>query len=198
MAGYIGTKAVFLSTTAASVGGNATIGGDLNVGTIKDATGTNTAITIDSSGRVSLPNRVAGGFKKAAVQTIPNTTATKVELDTAMFNDNLIFDSSTNYRVTVPVDGIYLVQAGVTFLGGVDSAHCGIYLNGGNDVNKGLAENWTQQGDYANSSTQVSQLNNRLLKLDANDYLELYAYHSSGGSFNINQNRTFFSVVKLA
>jgi hypothetical protein len=32
MAGYLGTKAVFLSTTAASVTGNVTIGGDLTVG----------------------------------------------------------------------------------------------------------------------------------------------------------------------
>ena len=34
--------------------------------------------------------------------------------------------------------------------------------------------------------------------LDAGDYIELYAFHSSGGTLNINQDRTFLSVVKLA
>lgn len=38
MGGYLGTKAVFLSTTAASVGGDATIGGDLTVGGALNAT----------------------------------------------------------------------------------------------------------------------------------------------------------------
>ena len=51
MAGYIGTKAVSLSTTAADVSGDATIDGTLTVGTGVDVTGTVTAdgLTVNSS-----------------------------------------------------------------------------------------------------------------------------------------------------
>jgi hypothetical protein len=45
MAGYLGTKAVLLSTTAASVGGDATIGGDLTVGD---------GLTVDNDGATVL------------------------------------------------------------------------------------------------------------------------------------------------
>ena len=58
MAGYIGSKAVLLSTTAAEVSGDADIGGSVLVDTIKSDNGT-TALTIDSSGRVLTPVRPA-------------------------------------------------------------------------------------------------------------------------------------------
>ena len=59
MAGYLGTKAVLLSTTAADVTGDAEIGGDLTVGGNLTSTGiddnaSSTAITIDSSQNVGI------------------------------------------------------------------------------------------------------------------------------------------------
>ena len=59
MAGYLGTKAVLLSTTAADVTGNAEIGGDLTVGGNLTSTGiddnaASTAITIDGSQNVGI------------------------------------------------------------------------------------------------------------------------------------------------
>ena len=59
MAGYIGTKAVNLSTTAATVGGDADIGGALDVGGAFTSQGiddnaTSTAMTLDASGNVGI------------------------------------------------------------------------------------------------------------------------------------------------
>jgi len=59
MAGYIGTKAVNLSTTAATVGGDADIGGALDVGGAFTSQGiddnaTSTAMTLDASGNVGV------------------------------------------------------------------------------------------------------------------------------------------------
>jgi hypothetical protein len=59
MAGYVGTKAVLLSTTAANVGGDADIGGALDVGGAFTSQGIDdnanaTAITIDSSENVGI------------------------------------------------------------------------------------------------------------------------------------------------
>jgi len=59
MAGYVGTKAVLLSTTAANVGGDADIGGALDVGGAFTSQGiddnaTSTAMTLDGSGNVGI------------------------------------------------------------------------------------------------------------------------------------------------
>ncbi len=59
MAGYLGTKAVLLSTTAADVVGNAEIGGDLTVGGAFTSQGIDdnasaTAMTLDASGNVGI------------------------------------------------------------------------------------------------------------------------------------------------
>jgi len=59
MAGYVGTKAVLLSTTAANVGGDADIGGALDVGGAFTSQGiddnaTSTAMTLDASGNVGI------------------------------------------------------------------------------------------------------------------------------------------------
>jgi hypothetical protein len=59
MAGYVGTKAVLLSTTAANVGGDADIGGALTVGGAFTSQGiddnaTSTAMTLDGSGNVGI------------------------------------------------------------------------------------------------------------------------------------------------
>ena len=59
MAGYLGTKAVLLSTTAADVIGNAEIGGSLTVGGTFTSQGIDdnasaTAMTLDASGNVGI------------------------------------------------------------------------------------------------------------------------------------------------
>ena len=80
MAGYIGSKAVLLSTTAAEVSGDADIGGSVLVDTIKADNGT-TALTIDSSGNVTSP--VSIGNAGSIVQTVSATSSTGVVLTTA-------------------------------------------------------------------------------------------------------------------
>jgi len=167
----------------------------LKVNTIQHTGGT-TGLTIDSTGRVSLPNRVAGAFKQSAQSSAANESSVKIPIDTAMYNDGLSLDSS-NYKVTVPVAGIYMVVGQVGY-DGAESPHSGIWVNGANNASsKGLADAWVQGGDYTNG-TQVIVTNHKLLKLDANDYIELYAYHSSGSSINIHVNRTMLSITKLA
>ena len=169
----------------------------LKVGTIQDHANSNTAISIDSSGRVSLPNRLAGAFKQSAQSSAANESSVKIPINTAMYNDGLTLDAS-NYRVTVPVAGIYMVVGQVGYSGGAESPHSGIWVNGANNaLSKGLADAWVQSGDYTNG-TQVIVTNHKLLKLDANDYIELYAYHSSGGSMTIHAARTMLSIMKLA
>ena len=169
----------------------------LKVDTIQNTGGT-TGLNIDSNGLISIPNRVAGAFRNTASQTIANATSTKITLNSALFNDNVSFDGSTNHRITIQNAGIYLVNGAVGYHGGAEQAHVGIKLNGSSDASKGMTDEWFQNGDSANSSAQVSMQNCYILTLTANDYLELWAYHSSGSSMTTNQNRTHISIVKLA
>ena len=171
----------------------------LKVGTIQDHANSNTAISIDSSGRVSLPNRIAGAFKQSAQTTVANASSVKIQIDTAMYNDGGLTLDTSNYKVTVPVAGIYMVVGQVGYVSGADQPHCGIWVNGANSAfSKGLSDAWVQDGDYANSSAQAVLTNHKLLKLDASDYIELYAYHSSGSSMTTHVNRTMLSIMKLA
>tara|TARA_B100000035_G_scaffold114677_1_gene97190 strand:- start:202 stop:723 length:522 start_codon:yes stop_codon:yes gene_type:complete len=169
----------------------------LKVDAIQNTGGT-TGLTIDSNGLISIPNRVAGAFRNSASQTIQNTTSTKITLNSTLFNQNVSFDGSSNHRITIQHDGIYLVNGVVGYHGGAEQAHVGIRLNGGSSETRGMADEWFQNGDSANSSGQVSMQNCYILNLETNDYLELWAYHSSGGSMTTNQNRTYISIVKLA
>ena len=68
---------------------------NLLVQNIKHTNGTN-ALTVDSGGRVSLPNRVAGGFRHSVSQTINHQSSTVIQLNTTMFSDGVTLNTS-NY-----------------------------------------------------------------------------------------------------
>ena len=85
--------------------GAITANSGLNVGTIKEATGTNTAMTIDSTGRILTPARPA--FSGIHINSSGNTGLTgTVIMNTASFNIGNHYDTSTGI-FTVPVTGIY-------------------------------------------------------------------------------------------
>ena len=104
MAGYLGSKAVFLSTTAASVTGNATIGGDLTVGGAFTSQGIDdnasaTAMTLDASGNVGI-----GTSSPSQQLTVSNTSGgSSILIKTANTSGgNLLFgdpESDTSGRV---------------------------------------------------------------------------------------------------
>jgi len=79
----------------------------LNVPTIKDSSGTNTAMTIDSSGRILTPARPA--FKATRASASNQTTADAYVVypwDTAPINIGGHYNTST-YAFTTPVAGLY-------------------------------------------------------------------------------------------
>ena len=131
MAGYIGSKAVLLSTTAAEVSGDADIGGSLLVDTIKADNGT-TAMTIDSSGNVTAP--VSIGNVGSIVQTVTHSwntlfnhaTLSLADVTGSSFNFTPKFSNSKiiiNYCVSLSfydsssandIGAMYYVQYGST------------------------------------------------------------------------------------
>jgi len=123
--------------------GAVTASSGLNVGTIKEATGTTTAITIDSSGRVFKPATPA--FHAYANDGAYITT-TPVPFDNTTINIGNAFDT-TNYKYVVPVTGNYFI-----------AVHIGVArddASGGESLNVELLNNGAriQRGYFEESSS---------------------------------------------
>ena len=87
--------------------GPVTASGGLNVGTIKEATGTTTAMTIDSDGRVNLGVPVHGHFYQNAAAASLGAVATLVKLTLdSTYEQSGGFSLASN-EVTVPLTGRY-------------------------------------------------------------------------------------------
>tara|TARA_Y100000287_G_C14228917_1_gene360670 strand:+ start:134 stop:958 length:825 start_codon:yes stop_codon:yes gene_type:complete len=86
------------------------LGSSVNLATIKDSGGSVTAMTIDSSGRVSTPVKPFAfvGFP-GTDSYVAKTANTIVDFSYAFVNDGNHYDTST-YKFTCPVAGLYRVE----------------------------------------------------------------------------------------
>ena len=152
----------------------------LKVNQIQTANGVIMA-NLNSSGAnigFQLASSLAPAFKayRAADQSISNSTDTKVQLNTEVFDTNNNFDSTTNYRFTPTVAGYYQFSA-ILNLGGtpVTNAQAHIWKNGVKAA---------QFVFYEPSGTTQYQINASLSDLiymnGSTDYVELYGYISAG------------------
>tara|TARA_Y100001972_G_scaffold125977_1_gene178496 strand:- start:678 stop:1553 length:876 start_codon:yes stop_codon:yes gene_type:complete len=110
--GSIGSsKIVDGSITSAKLSPNINISGTVNTGTIKEATGTTTAMTIDSDGQVVLS---AIPYIRLEVTGTPNTTIGPdgygiVPYDSVLASRGITHNTST-FHFQVPVAGLYNLQ----------------------------------------------------------------------------------------
>ena len=203
MAGYLGTKAVFLSTTAAIVGGDATIGGDLNAGTIKDATGTNTALTIDSNGVVDSDNRFIGIYKSGN-QSLTANTYEKVTSWTVSSSNGLTWDA-TNNKVIIDKAGSYLINYSMQIFSSNNDLYDVrqvVYKNGaafyGTYSMIVGGSGTTDPYDLRHSTTTLSNI----FSFSQNDELELYVF-ANGTGLNVyagdtsNPTSVGFSAIRV-
>jgi hypothetical protein len=105
-----------------------------------------------------------------------SSTPAKVQLATEEFDEGADFDATTNYRFTAPYAGIYSFTAQVTFTtpGDGNNVQGFLYKNGAAFTNT-IVENFNVGG--ANTPT----LNlSAVVKLAANDYVELFAARGTG------------------
>jgi len=100
--------------------------------------------------------------------SIPNVTGTKVNLATESFDTASCFSSS---KFTPNVAGYYLIQGGIDFNNNVGAIAL-IYLN-------------TTGVTIGSGGTRSSQVSDLIYMNGSTDYVELYAYQSSGTTQNI-------------
>jgi len=148
-------------------------------------------ITIGASGETinvvgTLQNNGAGvggtntpaffAYNSAAI-TVSNSTLTKARLNAEDFDTNSAFDSSTNYRFTVPSGkaGKYFITWGTearSTNNDIFVSEAYVYKNGSQiavaDVNNNLASNAAHRSINVNRSA--------ILDLSVGDYLEVFGY----------------------
>ena len=158
--------------------------GTLKVGTITTSSGSGN-ITIGSGVTVNV-NRPAFSAYLSADQSIANATVTKINLNVESFDTDNAFDSSTNYRFTVPTggDGKYFFVGTITWvnLTNEDEGQVRIHKNGTFVQGSGYFQG--QNGTVTYQATQV-------LNLVAGDYIELHGYQVSGGAISADGGEAY-------
>ena len=163
----------------------------LNVDNIRAVGSSTTGITVDSSGRVSLPQIPCACVTLTTSNTQDtsnpySTTGADILFDVATVNQGSVYNSS-NGRFTAPIAGIY--EFSYTFMKDQDSSanvtYVDVYKNGSRYNSAGGRLYFENVTDYANMSQSL------LISLAANDYLTLQLV---GGGIYINSAGAYSSV----
>lgn len=166
-----GTGASTASAARTSLGSTAT--GD----SLFTATSASAAKTVVDAGAPAF------SAYQSTLQTLPNTTLTKIQLQTEEFDTAGAYDNATNYRFTPQVAGYYQVNGGLQFSAGA-TGECII------SVFKNGVE--TKRGQDLSTTLTVGLNMAALVFLNGTtDYIELWGYQGSGGNKNTNTGASF-------
>ena len=141
----------------------------LKVGTIQAHANGNTALVIDSSGRVTQPAKPAFRAEKRASNQTYSGGQPKVTFEHETFDIGSNYDTS-NSRFVAPVSGVYFFQSILRFVADNQTLDYGklmLFING--SINSDLFQ-YNVRTDYM----QNSHVNGScLVQLNANDYAEI-------------------------
>jgi len=150
----------------------ATDSAKLEFNTEKTGAAIETAMAIDSVGRVTKPLQPAfHAYRNGGNYNKSSAGYHKVLSDAVRYNIGSHYDT-TNNKFTAPVAGRYLFTCAInTFSNGADNQYgTFLYVNGSNYI--ALARHYARgDGDMVASGSAV-------LQLAANDYVEMYSYNS--------------------
>ena len=155
----------------------------LKVGTIQDHANSNNALVIDSSGRVTQPNKIIfRAYMDVTVgnQSIGSGSNEKVTLNQTQFNIGNCYATGTG-KFTPTAAGYY----NITWQARVDSATPDFCLA---RIFKNGSLYSDSRGTESNSANSYpSALNNSIIHMNgSSDYLEFYTYHGVGSSVNFS------------
>jgi hypothetical protein len=121
----------------------------------------------------------------SANQTVPNSTATKIQIDTEVVDSDGKFDVS-NYRFTPTVAGYYIIGGYFRLDSATDDAYATIYI-----YKNGSAYYKDVEGKFEVLTKHINQV----VYLDTDDYVEMYAQQYQGSSITVNGNSTLDTVA---
>ena len=167
----------------------------LEVNNIKD-TGSNSLISSNGSGTFTINNSVlkntpAFAAYMSASQQISNDTSTKIAYDREHFDTDSAYDSSTNYRFTVPSGqgGKYFIGASIRSGNVADTKkiNMDLLING-----SGVGEHFAQVVS-SNTSEQYTIGIFKVIDLSASDYVEVFVLHQNGAAVNFSSSSSIGS-----
>jgi hypothetical protein len=169
-------------------------GGTRNLSSVN---GTGTFFSIQ---RLSGPSQIAAtetvaarAYMSTATQSIPNSTVTKIALNTVNFDSHGGWDTVNN-RWTAPVSGYYAINGSIRFQPTSSTGAREIYLR-----KNGVS------GTFAIATIPGNTVDNNIvaardvIQMYAGDYIELYGRQSSGGALNAegSTNETYISLHRI-
>ena len=154
----------------------------LKVGTIQDHANSNTAISIDSSGRVTTPARPS--FMAGIASSYTHTSNTTIQYDTANFNTGNHFDTS-NYKFVVPINGLYQFYASMSVATGeyTRSANVRLARNGSTIDSRFTARN-NLDGDRTGGSSYLGLRGLWIIPLTAGEEITWLGSWETDGTFD--------------
>jgi hypothetical protein len=165
-------------------------------GSLKLGTNGIDRVTIDSSGRITMPYQPAilmTSSTSGTAQTIATSTDTKITVfNSTTFSRELTWDG-TNHRVTVPVTGWYQVHGKIS----MDNQ----YTMGNDDIliiRKNGSNSWITAGNTHGYQPHPwlayyhTYMYSMVISCTANDYLELWFNQSSGSNKGIYGTMCYF------
>ena len=187
-------------TVSAKDGGtfssNVTFNGNINAGTIKDATGANSALTIASSGIITNGQPVGFKIRMQNSQAVTTGTLTKVQFDSTVFDTKSGWDA-TNYKYTIPsgLAGYWMFYAHLE--GNNTGTENVMYLS---KVNAPSASSdyyaRIVQGENATTAQNLGIQIVSMLNLSAGDDVYVHFQHNYGSNVNLLQiadyDRSYF------
>ena len=127
-----------------------------------------------------------------ATQAVSTSTMTKIAFDTVDFDDDDIFDESTNFDATLPSTGKWFFGAGCRFVSAADFEPVHILIvNGTTDIQATIDRHFYYTDSFTCGIFDITNLS---------DTIKVHAYQSSGGDLNLDGNTlyTFLYGYKLA
>lgn len=153
-------------------------------------TGVTGVLPIANGGSGSSAIVGSSAYPSGTTQVITTTTYTKVALQNENFDVGSIFDSTTNYRATIPTTGYYDVTA-QTLFGSVPTSVFVVLLLYKNGVE--LSRQTLQSPAVVDSVPFMSKMYN----FTAADYIELYVYHNNATNLSIFAVSTYLQVTRV-
>ena len=130
----------------------------LKVGTIQDQSNSNTAISIDNSGRVNIPKipafqaRGYGTFSSSVSPSVNGVTIGSsydviYNYQSVDVNRDSAFNNSTGIY-TVPVAGLYHIQAGVGYKSSTNYLALLLFATSSDHAERGYLKTWANNDNY--------------------------------------------------
>ena len=140
-------------------------------------------------------NTPAFSVYRNAAQSMANAAYTKIEFNAENYDTDSAFDSSTNYRFTVPVGGAgkYFFSAKARSTNWTSSgARLLGYLNGISKIHTSITNSETSDGGYHTLQNTWS------MTLAESDYVEIFYWHNNGGAQNIQGDAGDWGLTSFA